>query len=185
MKSVTIGLSMAALVFATAVSAGPKHSGKKHDYAPRHDVYEYARVIDSRPIYREVQVSSPVRECWNEPVYHVRKGHKSAGGMLAGGLIGGIVGHQIGKGRGNKIATAVGTLVGAKIGHDAVNGDVRDERHLAGYEERCETHQRVRYEQVLDGYDVTYVYRGNEYSLVMPYNPGKHIKMRVQYSPVI
>ena len=185
MKSMTMAAALAALVFASAVDAGGKHNGKRHDYSPRYDDYEYARVIDARPIYREVRVSNPVRECWNEPVYHVRGGHKSAGGMLAGGLIGGIVGHQIGKGRGNKVATAVGTLIGAKIGHDAVNGNVREERHLAGYEERCETHQRVSYEEVLDGYDVTYVYRGNEYQLVMPYNPGKRIKMRVQFSPVI
>ena len=185
MKSVLMMTMIAALTFTGVVTAGGKHGHKKHDYTPRQDVYEYARVLDARPIYREVQVSTPVRECWNEPVYHVRRGHKSAGGMLAGGIIGGIVGHQIGKGRGNKIATAVGTLVGAKIGHDAVNGDVREERHLAGYEERCETRHQVRYEQELDGYDVTYAYRGHEYHMVMPYNPGKRIKMRVQFSPVI
>jgi hypothetical protein len=27
---------------------------KKHDYNPRHDLYEYARVTDVQPIYREV-----------------------------------------------------------------------------------------------------------------------------------
>ena len=182
MKSITTTIAIAMLVFAGAVSAG---GGKKHDYTPRQDLYEFAPVLDVQPILREVRVSNPVRECWDEPVYQTRRQHKSAGGMLAGGLIGGIIGHQVGGGRGNKVATAMGTLIGAKIGHDAVNGDVGGERRLAGYEEHCKTHHQVSYEQVVDGYDVTYEYRGREYRLVMPYDPGRHIKMRIQFTPVI
>jgi len=178
--------AVASLVFAGAVVAGNNNHGhKKHDYAPRQDLYEYAKVIDSQPIYRQVEVSRPVRECWDEPVYHTRS-HKSAGGMLAGGLIGGIVGHQFGHGRGNKVATAVGTLIGAKIGHDAINGHVRnDSGTVVRYEEHCKTRHQVSYEHVVDGYDVTYRYRGKQYHLEMPYDPGKRIKMRIQFTPVI
>ena len=73
----------------------------------------------------------------------------------------------------------------SQIGHRAVNGHIEPERTLEGYEEHCKTRHEVSYEEVLDGYDVTYEYRGREYRLVMPYDPGRQIKMRVQFSPVI
>lgn len=189
MKTLKTTLAIALVVFAGAAMAGGghKHGHKKHDYAPRHDLYDYARVIDARPIYRQVEVSRPVRECWEEPVYHTRHGgHKSASGMLAGGLLGGIIGHQIGDGRGQKVATAVGTLIGAQIGHEAVNGHVQHGyEEIVGYEEHCKTRHQVSYEEVVDGYDVTYKYRGGTYHIEMPYDPGKRIKVRIQISPVI
>ena len=106
--------------------------------------------------------------------------------MVAGGLIGGIVGHQIGKGRGKKLATAVGTIIGAQIGHEAVNGHVSSSHNdYVEYEQHCKTRQQVSYEEVLDGYDVTYRYKGEKYRIEMPYDPGKRIKMRIQVTPVI
>ena len=183
---ISISAAIALLVFSgVASAAGNQHKHKKSGYELRQDLYEYATVLEVMPLYREVKVSKPVRECRDEPVYHTSRGHKSAGGMLAGGLIGGIVGHQMGKGRGNKLATAVGTLIGAKIGHQVVNADVQTKRTLAGYEEHCKTRHQVSYEEVLEGYDVAYEYRGRPYQLVMPYDPGEHIKMRVEFTPVI
>ncbi len=177
------------LVFAASANAGGKSQGQKsRDYSPRQDLYEYARVVDVRPILRQVRISNPVRECWDEPVYRTElQPHKSAGGMLAGGLIGGIIGKQIGKGGGNKVATAFGTLIGAKIGHDAVNGriDHAQSRQVAGYDEVCKIRHQVSYEEVVDSYEVTYKYRGNRYHVEMPYDPGKRIKMRIQFTPVI
>ncbi len=189
MKKLATTLLVAAMVFTGTVSADNdrKHRHKHQGYHAEHAAYEYARVINVRPIYRQVKVSTPVRECWDEPVYHTGHGqHKSAGGMLAGGLIGGIIGHQIGKGRGNKVATAVGTLIGAQIGHEAVNGHQGHAKpELVGYEEHCATRHQVRYEEVIDGYDVTYKFRGRRYHIEMPYDPGKRIKIRVEFTPVI
>jgi len=190
MKTLKTTIAVAMLVVASVAAAGDdgrRHGKKNHDYTPRHDLYDYAKVVAVQPIYREVRVSNPVRECWDEPVYHTRhNGHKSAGGMLAGGLIGGIIGHQIGNGRGNKVATAMGTLIGAQIGHQAVNGDTRQhDDTVVGYEEQCKTRHQVSYEQVVDAYDVTYRYRGQRYHVEMPYDPGKRIKMRIQFTPVI
>lgn len=188
MKTLKAGFAIALLVVAGAAAAASNNQGHKaRDYSPRQDLFEYAKVIDVRPIYRQVRTSTPIRECWDEPVYHTRhQGHKSSGGMLAGGLIGGIIGHQIGKGRGNRVATAVGTLIGAQIGHEAVNGHVEQHSEtVVGYEEHCKTRHQVSYEEVVDGYDVTYKYRGKRYHIEMPYNPGERIKMRIQFAPVI
>jgi uncharacterized protein YcfJ len=188
MQSKTIAIALAMLCFVGGANAGQAHGhGDKRAHGPHDELYDYARVIDVQPLYREVRLREPVRECWDEPVYHTRSsGHKSAGGMLAGGLIGGIVGHQIGNGRGQRVATAVGTLIGAKIGHDAVNGHHDyDEKRVAGYEERCETRYQVSYETVVDAYDVTYKYRGKTYRMEMPYDPGERIKMRIRIEPVL
>lgn len=186
MKNVKTTIAIALLVLSGVANAGSRHGHGKHDSIGEQALYEYAQVLEVRPIYREVKVSTPIRECWEEPVYHTRsQPHKSASGMLVGGLLGGIVGHQFGSGRGNKVATAAGTLIGASIGHDAVNGHVQQEKTVAGYEERCKTSHRVNYEEVLDGYDVSYEYRGHSYRIEMPYDPGEHIKMRIQFAPVI
>jgi len=193
MKTLNASIAILLLSLGGAASAGDddyeydERGYKQHDNAPQHDLFDYARVIRTEPVYRQVRVSDPVRECYETPVYHTRSQPKSAGGMLAGGIIGGIIGHQVGKGRGQRVATAVGTLIGAQIGHDAVNGH-GDGGHrgkeIVGYEEHCETHKRVRYEEVLDGYNVTYKYRGRHYNIEMPYHPGKRIKVRVDVTPV-
>ena len=185
----TIKITIAAALLAIGGAAGASgHKGQHYDQIGRQDLFEYARVIDVRPLYREVEVSRPVRECWEEPVYQTRRAEpRSASGMLAGGIIGGIVGHQIGKGNGQRVATAVGTLIGARIGHDAVNGhdSHQPQPELVGYEEHCKTRYQRSYEEVLDAYDVTYEYRGRTYRMQMPYDPGERIKMRIQITPVI
>lgn len=184
----TLKTTIAASLLTMAGAASAAGSIEQHyDHAGRQDLFEYANVVEVRPLYREVEVSRPVRECREEPVYEARqREHKSAGGILAGGLIGGIIGHQIGRGNGQRVATAVGTLIGAQIGHQAVNGQVSHRPpEVVGYEEHCKTTYQSGYEQVLDAYDVTYEYRGRTYRLEMPYDPGKRIKMRIQITPVI
>lgn len=187
MKTLNATLAVILLILSPNLLADHKHD--KHWKHDRHNQqfqrYDYAKVVKATPIYRQVRVSNPVRECWDEPARH-SSGHKSAEGMVAGGLIGGIVGHQIGKGRGKKLATAVGTLIGAQIGHDAVNNH-RSSGHgdYVEYREHCKTTQQVSYEEVIDGYEVTYRYKGERYTIEMPYHPGKRIKMRIQATPVI
>ena len=86
-------------------------------------------------------------------------------GMLAGGLIDGVIGRQ--------------------VVHQAVNDDGRAENSIEGYEEHGKSRYRVSYRDVVDDYDVACEYPGREYQLVMPYDPGKHIKMRIEFAPVI
>lgn len=186
MKSIKSTFAIVLLVLSPALMADHKHNkNNRPNQGAQIQHFDYARVIKATPIYREVRVSNPVRECWDEPVKHTRN-NKSAGGMVAGGLIGGIVGHQIGKGRGKKLATAVGAILGAQIGHDAVNGHVKPaQSDYVEYQKFCDTRQQVSYEEIVDGYKVTYRYKGERYSIEMPYHPGKRIKLRIQVSPVI
>ena len=170
-----------------AADRGP--STKYEGHGIHHDRYEYAKVIDVKPIYREVRISEPVEECWQEPVRHrIQHSQPSAGGLLAGGIVGGIIGHQLGKKSKHRgFTTAMGTLVGAKIGHDAVNSG-QPHGHYSEHVEMhqtCSQYERVSYRQEIDAYDVTYRYQGRKYQIEMPYDPGKRIKMRIQVVPVI
>ena len=177
------------IMSATALAGSNNKRYKDHS---RNMAFDFAKVVDARPIYREVEVSNPVRECWDEPVIqsHRSTNHKSASGMAVGGILGGVIGHQIGKGNGKKLATAVGTIIGAQIGHDAVNGHVQSGQgqghdSYTEYQQRCGVRHQVSYEEVLDGYHVTYRYQGERYQIRMPYDPGKRIKLRIQIEPVI
>ena len=175
---VTLGVS------ATAMAERPS----EHLYEQQESI-AYGKVMSVTPIYREIKRSTPVKECWKEPVTRTRPARhhgNTAGSTLAGGLIGGIIGHQIGDGRGKKLATAVGTIVGAQIGHDAARG-AHGSSHTTytAYEDICEVENKVTYEEVLDSYRVSYKYKGNRYQSIMPYDPGKKIKLRVSVEPVI
>lgn len=175
------------LAVSSSAFAGNKHKNK--NYNERHSMHKqvvYGKVTNVSPVYREVRVSNPVKECWQEPVTHtkVRHGSSSAGGTLAGGIIGGVIGHQFGKGRGKKLATAVGTIIGAQVGHDANRGTQASHTRYTQYEEFCEVQQHVSYEEVVDSYNVTYRYKGNRYQTNMPYDPGKRIKLKVSVEPV-
>lgn len=186
MKSIKSTLAIILILLSPTIMADHKQKHKAFNLGGHAKQFDFGRVIEAEPVYRQVRVSNPVKECWDEPVQHTRRQHKSADGMLAGGLLGGIIGHQIGGGRGKKLATAVGTIVGAQIGHEAVNGhDSTSSEQYTQYQERCEVRHQVNYEEVIDGYRVTYKYRGDRYTINMPYDPGKRIKLRIQVTPVI
>lgn len=178
-----------AAALATSVSfAG--HQGDYRDrgngryddrYAPRST--EFAQVVDARPIYREVRVPVSREECYDErvPVRQARVGE--GGSALIGGILGYVVGNQIGGGSGRDVARVAGAVTGAAIGSDygrRYGGDRSDYT----YETRCRTVRDYRYEQTVDGYDVTYRYHGRIYHTQWPHDPGNRIPVDVNVRPV-
>lgn len=143
-------------------------------------VYDYAKVISSKPVVRYVNVRTPVQECWTETQYYTtyEPRHREPGRTIAGAVIGGVIGHQFGSGRGNDAATVAGTMLGAAIARGPVER-VEYSRPV----ERCETRYRNQREQRIDGYDVVYRYNGQKFSTRMPYDPGNRIKVRVDIRP--
>jgi uncharacterized protein YcfJ len=175
---------------AGAAFADPPQWSKARDRYERDSNREsdYARVIDVEPIVRRVRVTTPDRECWNETqeIYPSRPS-SAAGSAILGTLIGGVIGHQIGHGhRDGRVATVGGAIVGAAIGNqigaqrDARNGQVIPVERTV---ERCNVVYRDDYEERVDGYRVTYVYNGREYSTRMPYDPGRRIRVDVNVRP--
>jgi uncharacterized protein YcfJ len=159
-----------------------------HDRYDRRDdpagEYDYASVVQVDPLRRQVRVSEPVRECWEESV-PVSSGPFSAdhiGGTILGGLIGGVLGNQVGDRHGRRVARAAGAIIGGAVGYNVS----RDRKGYGGerFHERCETRYRESYEERIDGYDVTYEYAGRRYQTRLPYDPGDRIRIRVDVTPV-
>ena len=167
-----------------ATSAGALADQDRYDNRDdRSGSYDYASVVHVEPLRRQVRVSEPVRECWEESV-PVNNGPFSAnhiGGTLLGGLVGGVLGNQVGDGRGRQVARAAGAIIGGAVGYNVS----RDRKGYAGerVQERCETRYRDSYEERVDGYNVTYEYAGREYLTRLPYDPGDRIRIRVDVTP--
>ncbi len=162
--------------------------------------YDYARVTHVEPRIRQVRISVPQRECFEQtddsadyspgygPGYGQGGGERpAAGGMILGGLIGAVIGHQFGHGHARGIGTVAGAVIGSAIGHDVATqrrgeGEYAYTRRAqAG--ERCETRYTERVEQRIDGYRVSYRYNDRDYQTELPYDPGERLRVRVTVNP--
>jgi uncharacterized protein YcfJ len=175
----------AAAGLAFAAGAAVADPAQDSRYEPYGD-YDYADVVRVDPIRSQVRVSEPVRECREETRYDSEGpfSYNHIGGTLIGGAIGTAVGNQIGRGSGKDVARVAGALIGGAIGH---NVSVDRERQLHGdggrVVERCEVRYRDRFEERIEGYDVTYEYAGREYVTRLPYDPGDRLQVRVDVTP--
>ncbi|MBT3046562.1 MAG: glycine zipper 2TM domain-containing protein [gamma proteobacterium symbiont of Ctena orbiculata] len=172
-KAMTIGT---ALMIATMTATAGGH----RDY-----YRDSAKVIDVEPIYRSVEISYPERECWDEEVDHYHADSKRYTPTVLGGIIGGVVANKIsrGRGRGRDAATVAGALLGGAIGHD-ISQQRRGGHYTTSVERRCEVSHQTRYEEELVGYDVTYRYKGREFTTRTRNHPGKRIPIAVTVRPV-
>lgn len=163
---------------------------------------DHARVTRVEPLYRNVQVSTPVQNCWDEPVtvYQQHAGHDHGGyrgrrgrsytGPIVGGIVGGLVGNQFGGGDGRTLLTVAGAVLGASVGNDYGNRRHRRHNHAPAHttsytttERRCSTTHQVSNRQESDGYLVEYKYRGRTYSTRLDYDPGQRLPVEVQVVP--
>ncbi|HEY5559659.1 MAG TPA: glycine zipper 2TM domain-containing protein [Steroidobacteraceae bacterium] len=177
-----VGMGLAA----TSAAALADHDRNgDDDRDDRSGAYDYASVVHVEPLRRQVRVSEPVRECWEEsaPVSDGPFSSNHIGGTLLGGLIGGVLGNQVGDGRGRQVARAAGAIIGGAIGHNVSRDRQRQRYGNERVYERCETRYRDSYEERVDGYDVTYEYAGRRYMTQMPYDPGERIRIRVDVTP--
>lgn len=163
-----------------ALLAGPAYADS------RHRGWEYAKVVSADPVIRQVRVSEPRRECFEEPVTErtVYRGHADPAAPLVGAIIGGVIGHQFGGGSGKDAATVAGALIGAN--HAAYNN--RTTRRVVErtvYETRCHVVREARYEERVEGYNVAYKHHGRVYHTFLPYDPGKRLRVRVDVAPVL
>ena len=187
-SAVAVGLTSASAV-ALADDRYDDRNDDRYDerYEDRYDGgYEYARVVDVEPLRRRIRSSEPMQDCWQVRGYRSVDGLTSSnhiGGTLLGGLIGGALGNQVGDGRGRQVARAAGAIIGGAIGHNVSQQRQRERFGDDRYYERCETRYRDRYDERVDGYEVTYEYGGRQYVTRMPYDPGDRIRVRVDVSP--
>jgi uncharacterized protein YcfJ len=146
---------------------------------------DFGRVVRVQP--RVEQVRQPRQECRTEyvqaPVQQYQQ-QRGAGGSIVGGLAGALLGNQVGGGTGRVAATAAGAIAGAMVG-DRVDNDGRNYNQPQQVQEQavrqCRTVESV--ESRTNGYDVTYDYRGRNYTSVMARDPGQRVRLRVSVEP--
>ena len=126
----------------------------------------------------------------------------SGGDAIVGGLIGGVIGNQLGKNgsRGTRNgATVAGAIVGSVIANEARSNNVSRHRRYKHHHqshrtmpqrvvttrpvEHCKETMHTSYEQRIQGYNVTYEYRGRTLQTRMNRDPGDQIELHVNVSP--
>ncbi len=143
--------------------------------------YDFATVLQSKPIYRIVEVSANEQRCRNVEVIYQQPRRQSSKPSLVGGILGAAVGHALGhRSKHRTGATIAGAIVGASIGGDkktVVNQNTR-------FEQRCDTVPTFREEERLIGYDVVYRYNGRTFETRLPFEPENSLKIRVIIAPI-
>lgn len=177
MRSIFTGLVLSAAVAGVGtVQAGPPSRTADGGF------FDYADVVRVEPIVRQVRVSQPREECWEEEVPVYEGGYRSATPMILGGILGGVVGSTVGKGDGRTAATVAGTVLGGSIGRD-VGQAHRREPAATAVEARCRQVTDYREEERIEGYDVTYRYRDAHYTTRLPHDPGPRLRVHVDVQP--
>jgi uncharacterized protein YcfJ len=143
-----------------------------------HVFEDYARVIKVTPQYEEVNRPREVCEIEYVPEREHRRG--SLAGPLIGGIAGGILGAQVGGGNGRVAASAAGAAIGAVV------GDRMSKRERETYTEREVRHCEIvdQWETRLSGYHVVYRYHGLTRTVILPYDPGRRLRLRVAIEPL-
>src|SRR5690625_5034910 len=167
-----------ALVFASSLLLGTSAMAG-HPAGPE---YSYAKVTRVTPVTRIIESSRPARECWQEEVIHPNRTEANMGGLILGGVLGGVVGNRFGGGNGRKIATVAGTIAGAAMGQNMA--DRGGNSYTTSYQDRCSTYRNTYTEERVVGYDLHYGYNGQEYVTRTDHDPGSHIKLRIDVTPV-
>ena len=130
------------------------------------------------PVYTIVRVEHPRQQCWHEDVVRDDSGYRSKTPLVVGGILGGAVGHSMGAGRGKDVATIAGVLLGASIANDIRNSQPAPQARVET-REVCRTVNDYSDEKRVEGYDVTYRYRGHLYTTRMDRDPGPSVRVRV------
>lgn len=148
--------------------------------------YVYADVLESRPIYQSVAISTPRQQCWHEQVLMHEERRSSNTPVVVSSIVGGAIGNALGT---NKSSQRVGAVVGAVLGHsigrDIVAANSRPQPARYQTVQHCETVNEYRHEERLTGYQVRYRYNGEDYTIQTDRDPGHQIRLRVQVSPML
>jgi uncharacterized protein YcfJ len=144
------------------------------------DFEDFGRVVRVQP--RTEQIRIPRQECRTEYQQVQVQQQRGAGGSVVGGIAGALLGSQVGGGNGKVAAAAAGAIAGAMVG-DHVENDGRAAG--PGVQEQavrqCRTVEAIETRNA--GYEVTYEYRGHQYSEIMNRDPGDRIRLHVSIQP--
>ena len=144
------------------------------------DFEDFGRVVRVEP--RVEQVRTPRQECRTEYVQVPVQQERNAGGTIVGGIAGALLGSQIGSGNGKVAASAAGAIAGAMVGDRVQNNGRQGSSVQEQAVQQCRTVEAI--ESRTSGYDVTYEYRGQNYTSLMRNDPGNRVRLRVSVQPL-
>ena len=155
--------------------------------------YDYAKVVDTQPIFEIVQVPEERQVCREQAVQRRVAEYRSPGPAIFGAILGGVIGNQISRGHsnkrhhGNNHNRAAATFAGAAIG-GVVASEIQyskyPARYYTEYAQVCGTETSWRSEERVVAWDVSWKYRGRIYHSRMDEPPGDRIRVRVNVDPV-
>ena len=150
--------------------------------AERNVTYEYGTVVETTPIVKNIRVSTPREECWDEEVRYRSRGDDGLSTIL-GAVIGGAIGNAVGHKKKNKqVGAVVGAVVGGSIGSSMAKKNGRTVRSQT--EEVCKVITEHHEEERIVGYRVRYRYNDETYTTRTDVDPGESIRLEVAVSPV-
>jgi uncharacterized protein YcfJ len=162
----TVSIAVGALFTALTPAAFAQYHGR-----------DTARVIESTPIHAS---GTGRQECWNPRAGHYEElraqqdTHVGKGAAI-GAVAGGVLGHQVGSGSGNTAATVGGAVLGGIAGHQIEKRNDRDDQPDLD-KSRCRNVGTADAGRI-DGYDVRYSYRGQEYVTRLDHDPGSTLRL--------
>jgi len=144
--------------------------------------YEYGKVVEATPIVKNIRISTPREECWDESVSHSARDNNGVSTVL-GAVIGGALGNAVGHRKSNqRVGAVVGAVLGGTIGKAV--GNNRSGKRYTSTEEVCRVINDYREEERVVGYHVRYEFNDVIYTTRTDDAPGETIKLRLSVSPV-
>ncbi len=172
----------------TVLTIGPAMASVGHHQYRDSAYLDYARVVEVEPIVRVVRITEPRRECWDEEVTRYRQHTSGRSGsftpLVVGGIVGGVVGNQFSKGKRRDALTVAGALLGATVGRDIYRRHRGTETPYVTTEHRCRVIDEYHEQERIEGYRVTYRYKGKTFVRRMDHDPGRRIRIRVAVTPL-
>lgn len=148
--------------------------------------YETVAVVSAQPVYQLTQIETPQERCVEERVLIDRARRQSSGTpIIVSTIIGGAIGNAVGNNKSSKrVGAVLGAVLGNSVGRDIARQSQSPDTRQYQTIERCETVFVSHEEERLLGYDVTYLFNGQQYSVRTAQDPGAQMKVRVDVQPV-
>lgn len=142
--------------------------------------YDYATVLESRPVMQLVDRTDYRKEC-KPTVIRYEKKVRDKGDRLAGAILGAAVGHALGhRSKHRTGATVAGAIIGNNIAKSNSDKYVVKEK----VENHCQMIPVTWQEEQIVGYHVVYRYNDKTFESRLPYQPGDTLKIRVLLTPI-
>jgi uncharacterized protein YcfJ len=175
----------AAFIMVLALPAWAGHEGYRGYDNER---YDYAKVVDARPVFEVVRVPEERQVCEERLVQRRVAEHRSPAPAIFGAILGGVIGNQLSRnhGHGHHNDRAAATIAGAAIG-GVVGSEIQYSKYPARYYTEtapvCRVRTSWRNEQRVIAWDVTWKYHGKIYHSRMAEKPGDRIPVRISVDP--